>query len=101
MRGIISVQLGENGSLIFHKGEVIQTPSFRVPIVDTAGAGDTYTSAFIAAIMKEFSIEDTGIYANAAAALKCQGKGARTAIPKSKAVFTFLQSQGIKISGER
>ncbi|MHA1672863.1 MAG: carbohydrate kinase family protein, partial [Promethearchaeota archaeon] len=59
--------------------------------IDTTGAGDTFCAAFgYAHVIKEFSLETSLKFANAAAALKIQNLGARTGMPTYSEVKNFL-----------
>jgi sulfofructose kinase len=80
---IVGVTLGARGSLFVCNGEFIETPSFTVPggCVDTTGAGDAFRTGFLYGVLSGETIENTAIYANAVAALKCRSIGARTALP--------------------
>ncbi|MGI8686951.1 MAG: carbohydrate kinase family protein [Thermomicrobiales bacterium] len=52
-------------------------PAFRVPVVDTRGAGDVFDAGFIAARLDGKSNEEAARWGNAVAALKigCRGEG--------------------------
>ncbi|MDR1318120.1 MAG: ribokinase [Treponema sp.] len=58
------------------KGEITETP-----VVDTTGAGDTFTGYFIAARYRDFSVEDSLGLACKAASIAVSRKGAMEAIP--------------------
>ena len=79
-------------------GREIQTPGFRVPVVDTTGAGDVFRGGFIAGWLlaggSRPQAEDILTYANAVAALKCGALGARTAIPDRPQVQHLLAETG-------
>ena len=94
---LVCTTLGQEGSLAIVKGMEIQTPGFRVPVVDTTGAGDVFRGGFIAgwlAAGPRPQTEDVLTYANAVAALKCRALGGRTAIPQRAEVERFLVSSG-------
>ena len=77
------VTLGPQGSLARCGGREIRTPAFRVPCVDTTGAGDAFRGGFIAALLQH-GPEDVELLlrtANAVAALKCRTAGAREGLP--------------------
>ncbi len=87
------VTLGSEGSLALVNGSEIRTPGFRVPVVDTTGAGDVFRGGFIAGWLREAGraeVADILIYANAVAALKCRGLGAREGIPRPDEVETLI-----------
>jgi ribokinase len=52
-----------------------------VQVVDTIGAGDTFTGALAAALMRQEDWPQALASANAAAALSTQGRGAVAAMP--------------------
>ena len=43
---------GTNGSYVFSKEEQSFFPTPKVEVVDTVGAGDSFTAAFVASILK-------------------------------------------------
>jgi ribokinase len=52
--------------------------TFKVDVVDTLGAGDTFAGAFATALVENKSLEDCTVFANAAAALKVTREGAQS-----------------------
>lgn len=93
---VVCVTLGDHGSLARVDGHEVFTPAFRVPIVDSTGAGDVFRAGFVAAWVHAGAateVEDALRWANAVAALKCRGLGARTATPTLAELHTFLAGQ--------
>ena len=81
---VICATVGAAGSVALVAGRVIRTPGYAVPVVDTTGAGDVFRGGFISAWLQagaDAELEDLLRRANATAALKCRGLGARAAIP--------------------
>jgi len=62
-------------------GAVHYVPAFRVPVVDSTGAGDVFHAGSIYGLLQGWPAADTLRYAAAAAALKCGMLGARPGIP--------------------
>jgi sugar/nucleoside kinase (ribokinase family) len=92
---VVCVTLGQEGSLAWCDGREIRTPAFRLSIVDTTGAGDAFRGGFIAGWLKHEArpdLEEILTYANAVAALKCRGLGARQGIPYADEVAMLLRS---------
>ena len=90
---VVCVTLGAEGSLCLAGGREIATPAFRVPVVDSTGAGDVFRSGFVAGWLhggEEAELEDVLHWANAVAALKCRGLGARAACPTLPELHAFL-----------
>jgi sulfofructose kinase len=93
---VTCVTLGEEGSLALVGGREIRTPAFRIPVVDSTGAGDVFRAGFIAAWLHggdTVEVEDALTWANAVAALKCRGLGARTTTPTVAELRAFLDRQ--------
>jgi len=74
---------GVNGSYVFTPGSVsfIETP--RVEVADTVGAGDSFTAAFIASILKGKSVREAHECAVRTSAFVCTQNGAMPLLPKS------------------
>jgi len=66
---------------------------FRVPVVDTTGAGDTFHGAFAYALGAGFEEAECARVAAAAAALKCRRLGARLGLPTAAELDAFLIEQ--------
>jgi ribokinase len=64
------------------KGEILD-----LPVVDTTGAGDTFSGYFIAAWAKHLPVEEALRVANKAASIAVSRKGAMEAIPFAPEVF--------------
>jgi sugar/nucleoside kinase (ribokinase family) len=92
---LVTVTLGEEGSLSWCRGREIHTPGFRVDCVDSTGAGDVFRGALAAACLDEpdGEIDDALAFANAAAALNCRALGARAGIPSREEVEQLLTTK--------
>jgi len=87
---IVAAKLGAQGSLIVTKDDAIHVKGFKVPVVDTTGAGDSFAAAFTVGIYKQWDLLRCAQFANAAGAIKVMRMGARTALPTLKEIKTFL-----------
>lgn len=87
---LVVFTLGAQGALACHAQGIVRCPAFQVPVVDTTGAGDCFTAAFLTAYLRKFPLEQALRYAQAAAALSIQGYGARGALPNDEQVRSFL-----------
>jgi sugar/nucleoside kinase (ribokinase family) len=92
---LVVVTCGAQGALACNAQGVVQCPAFEVPVVDTTGAGDCFTAAFLTAYLRRFSLKQSLLYAHAAAALSIQGYGARGALPTDDQVHDFLTAGGV------
>ena len=84
------VTLGERG-LIWQRGaERGSLPAFRVPVVDTTGAGDAFHGALAAGLAEGMGWLPLLRFASAAGALCCTQVGARVAVPQRREVEAML-----------
>ena len=74
---------GINGSYVFTPGNVSFLPTPKVEVEDTVGAGDSFTAAFIASILKGKSVPEAHHKAVETSAYVCTQKGAMPVLPKS------------------
>lgn len=72
---------GINGSYVFTPGNVSFQPTPKVEVADTVGAGDSFTAAFIASILKGKSVTEAHTIAVKTSAFVCTQKGAMTILP--------------------
>ncbi len=73
---------GINGSYVFTPGEVSFRPTPRVEVADTVGAGDSFTAAFIAAVLKGKTIAEAHTLAVETSAFVCTQQGAMPVLPE-------------------
>lgn len=73
---------GVNGSYVFTPGEVsfIDTP--KVEVADTVGAGDSFTGAFVASILRGKSVREAHELAVKVSAYVCTQNGAMPVLPE-------------------
>lgn len=74
---------GINGSYVFTPGHVSFQPTPIVEVADTVGAGDSFTAAFIASILKGKSVKEAHSRAVQTSAYVCTQKGAMPILPPS------------------
>ena len=72
---------GINGSYVFTPGNVSFQPTPKVEVADTVGAGDSFTAAFIASIIKGKSGADAHRCAVEVSAYVCTQPGAMPVLP--------------------
>lgn len=72
---------GINGSYVFTPGNVSFQPTPKVEVADTVGAGDSFTAAFIASILKGKSVQEAHSRAVRTSAYVCTKKGAMPILP--------------------
>jgi ribokinase len=94
---VVTVTLGERGSVTWADGDIISVPAFAVPVADTTGAGDVFHGGYIYGLLQGWSLRETIVFASAMAALKCTRLGGQAGIPALPEVVSFLAEHG----GER
>ena len=95
----VILTLGNRGCLYKNRNnETLKIPAFRVNVVDTTAAGDTFCGALATGISKNRNMKDVLEFASAAAALCVTGLGAQPSIPNEKDVNEFLKSENITIN---
>lgn len=72
---------GINGSYVFTPGNVSFQPTPKVDVADTVGAGDSFTAAFIASILRGKSVREAHTLAVQTSAYVCTQKGAMPVLP--------------------
>src|SRR6266700_257405 len=94
----VLVRVGPGGCLLGRRGFGAEhVPGFSVEAVDTNGAGDTHTGAFLAALAAGASPAGAARQANAAAALSTTQPGPATG-PTTAELARFLASRPAKMN---
>jgi sugar/nucleoside kinase (ribokinase family) len=82
--------LGEDGVLAWDGKRFYRSAAYRVPVVDTTGAGDIFRAGFIYGLLQEWPLDRLLDFSCAAAALNCMAAGARGGIKTVEAVETLM-----------
>ncbi|MCA0986533.1 ribokinase [Guptibacillus algicola] len=77
---------GEQGVRYYDGKKEVLVPSFKVEVVDTTGAGDTFNAAFGVAVAESKGMEESIRFANRAASLSVTGFGAQGGMPSREEV---------------
>lgn len=73
---LVILTRGADGSEVITADEAIPQAVGQVEVVDTVGAGDSFTAAFVVAYLRDDSLADAQRLANETAAYVCSCKGA-------------------------
>lgn len=92
---LAAATLGEQGVLAWDGHHFLHTPAFKVPVVDTTGAGDIFHAGFIFGLLQAWPLERRLDFACAAAALNCRAVGARGNIAPLAAIES-LRTTGVR-----
>jgi len=92
---IVVLKMGSAGAAIIQKNAAGQTvathvPGYRVHVVDTTAAGDTFTGAMAVGLAEGMELPAAVRFANAAGAMACLKAGASASIPTRAEVEAFI-----------
>ena len=73
---LVILTKGADGSEVITEDESFPQKAGKVKVVDTVGAGDSFTAAFVVAYLRGLSLSDAQRLANETAAYVCSCKGA-------------------------
>jgi len=94
------VTLGDRG-LVWMEGDRFgRLDAFRVDVVDTTGAGDTFHGAFCFGLACGLNLEKNLLFASATASMKCRRLGGRAGIPTLSEVLAFLAERGHDLAAD-
>jgi sugar/nucleoside kinase (ribokinase family) len=100
-RAGVLVRVGPDGCLLGGRGFAAEhVPGFRVETVDTNGAGDTHTGAFLASLASGAPVVEAVRRANGAAALSVTRRGPATG-PGLAELERFLSRAGARCASGR
>lgn len=95
---VVIQKAGEKGAYISEGAVVYRVEGFTdINVIDTTGAGDTFSAAFAVRWAGGAGLKDAAIFANAAGALSTTAIGAQVAMPYYDEVIKFLSARGIKM----
>lgn len=86
----VVLTLGSRGAVYADRNILVKQPIFNVPVVDTTGAGDTFTGYFLSSFINGLEPSQSLNIANAASAIAVGRKGAASGIPYKHEVEKFL-----------
>jgi len=97
---LILLTLGKDGSRAYYKQMCVERKGFACNAIETTGAGDTFCGSSLNYIVEheienltEEQLGEMLTFANAAAALITEKKGALRAMPEKEEVLAFIQKR--------
>ena len=87
---LTAATLGPDGVLAWDGDRFHYAPAYRVPVVDTTGAGDIFHAGFIYGLSQGWALERQLDFSCGAAALNCMHEGARGGIRSVEAIETLM-----------
>jgi sugar/nucleoside kinase (ribokinase family) len=90
----VFVKRGANGCLAIRGQEVAESPGFRVPVVDTTGAGDSVGAAVMSGWLAGLPLPILTTLADAMGAAKVQKQGTGRSMPTRDEIRAVLRGAG-------
>ena len=87
---LTAATLGQDGVLAWDGSSLHHCPAYRVPVVDTTGAGDIFHAGFIYGLLQGWPLTRQLEFACAAAAINCMATGARGGIETVAAIENLM-----------
>lgn len=94
---MVCVKRGPNGCVILHENGVVKVDGLKVPVKDTAAAGDSFAAAFIYAYLNNWQIDEIAEFANAMGAAKVMKVGSGRMVPTANELRSVLKNHQINI----
>ena len=80
---LVALTRGPAGSLLFKAGQWSDCPSVPIKIVDTIGAGDSFTVALVLGLLQKMALDEINTLADEVARYVCSCAGATPPLPKA------------------
>ncbi len=93
----VVITLGSRGALARRANEVIQVGAYSVKSVDGSGAGDAFAAGFIAALLENWSLEETLRFASAVGASCTRALGCINGVFHFDEARAFVSEQPLKL----
>jgi sugar/nucleoside kinase (ribokinase family) len=87
---LTAATLGADGVLAWDGARFLYSAAYKVPVVDTTGAGDIFHAGFVYGLLQGWPLERQLDFACAAAAMNCTAEGARGNIAELTALEALL-----------
>lgn len=91
------VKQGREGATAVRGTERVHVDTFRVNVVDTTGAGDSFAAGFVHGLLTNRSLSECLRVANAAGALSATGIGGTAAQPDARTLSAFLTLHKVEV----
>lgn len=94
----VILTLGESGSIYLENQNIYRQFAYKLPVVDSTAAGDTFTGYFVAGLFRGENIKRILKNASAAAALAISREGAATSIPDIEEVMANVDTMAPNVN---
>jgi len=86
------IKLGAKGAVAIQGGKIYDAPGFRIDVLDTTGAGDSFDAGFISAYLRGKPVGECLRVGNACGALSTLKAGGTAGQPDEKTLRRFLNN---------
>jgi sugar/nucleoside kinase (ribokinase family) len=90
---LTAATLGEEGVVAWDGRRLLHSAAYRVPVVDTTGAGDIFRAGFIYGLLNDWPLERIFDFSCAAGAMNCTAAGARGGIRPVAAIEHLMATR--------
>ncbi len=93
----VVIKLGSKGAIAKEGNKIVKSNVFKINVVDTTGAGDSFNAGYIYKYLKGASVEDCLIFGSACGAIATTKIGGTTAFPTLGEVESFLKERALEV----
>jgi sugar/nucleoside kinase (ribokinase family) len=97
--GRVVLKRGAEGCSYYTASSIENYPGFRVKVVDTTGAGDSFDAAIVYGTLRGWPQSDIATLANAVGAIKVGKKAAGRNVPTLEEIKGFLEERHLSLAG--
>lgn len=83
---------GEHGVRFVQQGELVKVPTISVEVVDTTGAGDTFSGVLASRLAEGFILEEAVEFASEIASFSTTKLGAQSGMPTYEEYWSYVES---------
>jgi ribokinase len=95
----VVLKRGAEGCSFYTASNIENYPGFRVKVIDTTGAGDSFDAAIVYGTLRGWPQSDIATLANAIGAIKVGKKAAGRNVPTLEEIKTFLKERDLSLAG--
>lgn len=87
---VVVLTMGAKGAFVVSRDTRFQVPAFKVDVLDSTGAGDSFTATLAVSLAQGLDLKEAVQRAAAAGALTCTKIGVIPALPRKEELDSFL-----------
>ena len=95
---VVALTRGPAGSLLFSAGQWSDNPSLPIKIVDTIGAGDSFTAGLVLGLLQKMDLDEINTLADEIARHVCSCVGATPPLPEKFSKLFAARNEALKTS---